>query len=258
MSSQRAIARQSPQTQCTGAVELRRSINDWLMAGASGDPFNAYLFACVIAARSSENDDALHKSLGLTEAMFESLLQTYFPVACKSWDRDSSFREYACNQVSSSCFPIHAPSVPSGEAMRFGESSLSGKPTFPEPHGLDEEVEDLRKLLLESRANRGPEELWLAAVIARTALRPNHLWEDFGVTNRGEISRMMQHHFPPLAEKKAPAHQLFAIFINNVPFTADENNIAESRVLKNLDLLLEAFRIQHVIRAEKLKVLSLG
>jgi nitrogen fixation protein NifQ len=39
----------------------------------------------------------------------------------------------------------------------------------------------------------------LAGLIARRAQRPNHLWQDLGLRNRGELSALMAQHFAPLA-----------------------------------------------------------
>ena len=36
-------------------------------------------------------------------------------------------------------------------------------------------------------------------MIARRALEPNHLWEDLGLRNRGELTRLMARHFATLA-----------------------------------------------------------
>jgi nitrogen fixation protein NifQ len=42
---------------------------------------------------------------------------------------------------------------------------------------------------------------WLAAMIARRAQSPNHLWQDLGLRNRSELSRLMVRHFRPLAAR---------------------------------------------------------
>jgi nitrogen fixation protein NifQ len=41
----------------------------------------------------------------------------------------------------------------------------------------------------------------LAAMIARRCQRPNHLWQDLGLRDRGELSDLMRRHFAPLARK---------------------------------------------------------
>lgn len=42
-------------------------------------------------------------------------------------------------------------------------------------------------------------EAQLAAMIAKRAQRPNHLWQDLGLRSRGDLSELMRRHFKPLA-----------------------------------------------------------
>ncbi len=65
------------------------------------------------------------------------------------------------------------------------------------PAGLEEP--DLRALLLAQRTDTRPEQDWLARIVARRCLRPNHLWQDLGLGGRDELSRLMRRHFAPLA-----------------------------------------------------------
>jgi nitrogen fixation protein NifQ len=44
-------------------------------------------------------------------------------------------------------------------------------------------------------------ECLLAGMLARRAQRPNHLWQDLGLRDRGELSRLMTEHFAPLARR---------------------------------------------------------
>lgn len=68
---------------------------------------------------------------------------------------------------------------------------------FPE----DDEVATVRSLLMAYRSFDADDSRWLAAMIARRAVEPNHLWEDLGLRNRGELSRLLARHFASLAEK---------------------------------------------------------
>lgn len=70
-----------------------------------------------------------------------------------------------------------------------------------EPASLEEP--DLRNLLLDHRSRGAIEEEWLAAIIARRSLETNHLWQDLGLTGRGDLSRLMQTHFAPLAARNS-------------------------------------------------------
>jgi len=57
----------------------------------------------------------------------------------------------------------------------------------------------LRDILMMHCAEASPFEMLAVAMIARRCLRPNHLWQDLGLANRGELSMLMQRHFPGLA-----------------------------------------------------------
>lgn len=63
----------------------------------------------------------------------------------------------------------------------------------------DDEVVMVRDLLLAHRSTPSDESRWLAFMVARRAMEPNHLWENLGLRNRGELSRMLSRHFAPLA-----------------------------------------------------------
>ncbi|MCP3392417.1 nitrogen fixation protein NifQ [Bradyrhizobium sp. CCGB12] len=65
----------------------------------------------------------------------------------------------------------------------------------------DEEVAMIRDLLLGQQSTKGRISGWLAAMVARRAIEPNHLWEDLGLRNRGELSRLLSRHFAPLAAR---------------------------------------------------------
>jgi len=62
-----------------------------------------------------------------------------------------------------------------------------------------DEVVMVRGLLLGHRSTSGDDSRWLAAMIARRAMEPHHLWEDLGLRDRSELSRLLARHFAPLA-----------------------------------------------------------
>lgn len=75
--------------------------------------------------------------------------------------------------------------------------------TLPEDGGGENgedaiEEEDLRAFLLDHRAAGTVEEEWLAAIVARRSLEPNHLWQDMGFADRRELNAMFRRHFPSL------------------------------------------------------------
>lgn len=59
----------------------------------------------------------------------------------------------------------------------------------------------VRDLLLAQRSTHGEVGGWLATMIARRAMEPNHLWEDLGLRERDELSRLLMRHFGPLAAR---------------------------------------------------------
>jgi nitrogen fixation protein NifQ len=63
----------------------------------------------------------------------------------------------------------------------------------------DDELVMVRDLLLAHRSTTGDDSRWLAAMLARRAMEPNHLWEDLGLRDRSELSRLLARHFAPLA-----------------------------------------------------------
>nr|WP_255635522.1 nitrogen fixation protein NifQ [Azospirillum sp. 412522] len=60
------------------------------------------------------------------------------------------------------------------------------------------EEADLRAFLVEHGARGADEERWLAAILARRSLEPNHLWQDMGFHDRRELNTMFRRHFPAL------------------------------------------------------------
>jgi nitrogen fixation protein NifQ len=64
---------------------------------------------------------------------------------------------------------------------------------------FDDEEEQLVALLDAHRADDSQEAFWLARMIARRAMRPNHLWQDLGLPERAAVSRLLREKFPRLA-----------------------------------------------------------
>jgi nitrogen fixation protein NifQ len=61
------------------------------------------------------------------------------------------------------------------------------------------ELDDLRKLLLEYRAGARESEVWMAHIVAYGCSGRNHLWQDLGLADRGELSNLMMAAFPSLS-----------------------------------------------------------
>jgi nitrogen fixation protein NifQ len=62
-----------------------------------------------------------------------------------------------------------------------------------------EELADLFTLLREYRAGRQESEVWLARIVAWGCAGRDHLWQDLGLVDRGELSTLMTAAFPGLA-----------------------------------------------------------
>lgn len=69
----------------------------------------------------------------------------------------------------------------------------------PESVRLDEEEEQLHQLLSHFRADSSPLCDWITSIIARRAMSPRHLWQDLGLLERAELTRLMNEWFPTLA-----------------------------------------------------------
>lgn len=132
-----------------------------LKACSIDDAFDAHVLASMFTAATMEIDTSgsLAEGLGISGKELRRMIATYFPDAA----------------------------------------------TLLENFGLDHETpvgddeQSLRRLLLRSRSTPAPLSSVFSIIIASRATRPNHLWQDLGLVNRGELSRLMRRHFAPLA-----------------------------------------------------------
>lgn len=86
---------------------------------------------------------------------------------------------------------------------------------FPLAAGLFEEVpvttsraigteeQSLRDILRLYAGGGGQLTAWIGAMLARRCACPNHLWQDLGLRNRGELSALMSRHFPRLKARNS-------------------------------------------------------
>ena len=142
----------------------------WLVEGGSRstcDAFDLHLAASVLGValvEASGDDRSVVEAVGLDARTLADLVGELFP---------------------------HASGV-------FGRLASTGiVPTVPEDEA------SLRELLTRNSTSGTPFEERLAAVVARRAQRPNHLWQDLGLRNRRELSWLMGRHFEPLAARNA-------------------------------------------------------
>ncbi len=103
---------------------------------------------------------ALPDHMGLTTAAFQNMLQHHFP-------------------------SIHP-----------AELATSCRPRDPQRW---DEMEELRKLLLDNRTGVTSSELWLADIVVAGCMGDDHLWQDLGLWSRTGLSRLMRENFEPLA-----------------------------------------------------------
>lgn len=131
-----------------------------LMACAvAPDPFDAHVFACILAKGVSEAPRPLSEAVGLSGAELAQLVARLFPSA--QW-------------------------------------LLADKAESAGPDALEEP--DLRALLSGNATIPGADEpAWLAAMVARRSLQPDHLWQDLGLAQRSDLTGLLNRHFAPLA-----------------------------------------------------------
>lgn len=125
------------------------------------DAFDRHVLACIfaVAAGEAKCGGSMVDALGVSEKTIRRTCERYFP-----------------------------------RALAVVESfGLHGDPV------VDEDEQCVRQLLGRSHTVAGPLGSLLASLIARRAMRPNHLWQDLGLRHRGELSRLMMRHFAPLA-----------------------------------------------------------
>jgi len=89
--------------------------------------------------------------------------------------------------------------------MNKVQTSHSTQPVWAAPGGVsvDEEVEDLVVLLLAHATYPGVLAQHLARALAVASMGPNHLWQDLGLGDRGQLNALMQEHFTALKVRNA-------------------------------------------------------
>ncbi|MFN2189308.1 MAG: nitrogen fixation protein NifQ [Candidatus Promineifilaceae bacterium] len=62
------------------------------------------------------------------------------------------------------------------------------------------ELQDLRTLLMENRSGHSDSESWMAEIVTAGCMGSDHLWQDLGLWNRADLSKLMWRDFAPLAQ----------------------------------------------------------
>lgn len=132
-------------------------------AATTCDPFDGHLLACIFAACVDEQSEgrSFTNALGICGQALRSTVDKYFP-----------------------------GSLPLLEVLELDSEPETG-----------EDERCLRELLWRYRTNAAPLSSLFSFLLARRATRPNHLWQDLGLSNRGELSQLMLRHFTPLARR---------------------------------------------------------
>jgi len=73
-----------------------------------------------------------------------------------------------------------------------------GRPLDPERWG---EMADLRNLLLQNRTRNSERDAVMADILVAGCMGSDHLWQDLGLWQRPELTRIMHEYFRPLAER---------------------------------------------------------
>lgn len=133
-------------------------------ARAEAEPFTAHALASILAIGlrdARQSGSSLGHAVGLTRNQLEALARDWLPGI------------FACIDLLAE----------------------------PEAAAFDDEEEQLRQLLAAHQASAAPEALWFTAMITRRSMSGDHLWQDLGLLDRGELNRLMWERFPTLAAR---------------------------------------------------------
>jgi len=138
---------------------MSAAVYQWLMGKGGETPVFDRHLFACCLSLVATEPRAVTVSLGLSPAMLRRLLDRYFP---------------------------HAQGLADGLLADGNEARAPEEP-------------DMRAYLMDNGTRGTVEETWLAHIIARRSLEPNHLWQDLGLTARGDLSVLIARHFAPLA-----------------------------------------------------------
>lgn len=127
------------------------------------EPFDGHVLACIFASAADESrtGGSFTGALGICGSALRRNIDRYFP----------------------GCMRMLEP------------FNLDVEPS------VDENELCLRELLWRFRTSQSRLNSLMAFLVARRAMRPNHLWQDLGLANRGELSTLMMRHFTALARR---------------------------------------------------------
>lgn len=155
-----------------------------LMAHAAGAG-NDQAFATMIASQAAGRG-ALPPWLGLEPAAYRCLLEYHFPGI--GIDRVGHL-------------DLQRERAGAGSFAGLDRIALAGLACVAPGDPRADERDELVRLLLLDKAGESPSEVWMAHVVAAGCMGAAHLWEDLGLTCRGELNALMRRNFPSLAAR---------------------------------------------------------
>jgi nitrogen fixation protein NifQ len=154
---------QTSSGQCAPVAEaIYQAIVSEPTLSVRADPFTGHVLACVLAiglGEVIENRQSLSSAIGLDRADLDALTAQWAPAA-----------------------------------RRFFELSAESVVVT-----RDEEEEQLHELLTRFKSDSSPLCGWIVSIVARRSMAPTHLWQDLGLFERPELTRLMMTWFPALA-----------------------------------------------------------
>lgn len=77
---------------------------------------------------------------------------------------------------------------------------IAGSETSTDSARFDE-MEDLHKLLMQNRSGSTQSDRWMVDIVIAGCMGNDHLWQDLGLWNRADLSKLMLDNFEPLAKR---------------------------------------------------------
>ncbi|MCG8023525.1 MAG: nitrogen fixation protein NifQ [Candidatus Thiodiazotropha endolucinida] len=81
------------------------------------------------------------------------------------------------------------------------DPAMFANPGWITDKGRKDEMADLRKLLVDHRTSQSPSETWMADIVIAGCMGDDHLWQDLGLWQRADLSKLMMDNFEPLAKR---------------------------------------------------------
>jgi nitrogen fixation protein NifQ len=162
-----ALLSRPPETRCLADEETDDPVYRLLMRGRpeGADEFDAHVLACI-----------------LTLAFWEFVAEQR-PVTVGTGLPADALAALVAQWFPGAAYLL--PTLPEGSVARSADEAC------------------LFDLLGQCTTGRTALQATLAAMVARRAQSANHLWQDLGLRDRGELSRLMGRHFRPLAARNS-------------------------------------------------------